>query len=428
MQNNQIGFAFSLPPTKAIKFLKSKRIFLENVDDVALLNSARARAVKIANLSSLDMMKDIYQSLETAKAEGVAFSEWKKNLLQHFYKKGWIAGYDKSFLLADPKTGEFFGTPRRLDTIYRVNVQSAYSAQRYQEQMNNAKARPFWQYSAVNDDRTRPSHSAMNGLVYRYDDPFWSVFYPPNGFNCRCSVIALSERDVKRRNLVVESGNGRLVEYTRKINLTATEKTTAFKLSENKFLITDRGFDYNPGRTQYRPNLDNYPENLAYQFTKNEMGGDVFKFDYQQFTNEITPLIPVLSGLKGELKNKALVKARNQLKRDYSFCAGVLSEQTKKQLGIDFGTVILSDDTLIKQLVNRNSQNFTVNDYANIPDILFNPFKIIQHTENTYQVYKLINDKKFLVVIKILRKEKEIFVQSFRLVSEKQWNKALNGG
>ncbi|URL07494.1 hypothetical protein L4F92_05200 [Avibacterium sp. 21-595] len=41
---------------------------------------------------------------------------------------------------------------------------------------DNVDSRPYWQYSAVNDDRTRPSHSAMNGLVYAYDDPSGTPF------------------------------------------------------------------------------------------------------------------------------------------------------------------------------------------------------------------------------------------------------------
>ncbi|WP_265469094.1 phage minor head protein, partial [Haemophilus influenzae] len=154
---------------------------------------------------------------------------------------------------------------------------------------DNADNRPYWQYSAVNDDRTRPSHSAMHGLVYRYDDPFWATFYPPNGFNCRCSVIALAERDITRRNLVVGDSADRLIDYDRKINATTTEKTTAFKLSDDKWIITDRGFDYNVGRTVYKPNLALYPESLAYQFAKREMGGEGFKFDFKQFEKEFSP-------------------------------------------------------------------------------------------------------------------------------------------
>ena len=141
-----VNFVLGLEPKKAIEFLKDKKAILGRFDEDALMDSARAKATRIANLSSLEMSKDIYQSLVDAQAQGLPFSEWKKGIFEHFKKKGWIAGYDKEYLLADPKTGEYFGTPHRLDTIYRTNMQSAYSAQRYVEMRDNADNRPYWQY------------------------------------------------------------------------------------------------------------------------------------------------------------------------------------------------------------------------------------------------------------------------------------------
>lgn len=44
------------------------------------------------------------------------------------------------------------------------------------------------QYVAVKDDRTRADHSKLNGIVEPVDSAFWDTFYPPNGWNCRCTV------------------------------------------------------------------------------------------------------------------------------------------------------------------------------------------------------------------------------------------------
>ncbi|EBT2028284.1 phage head morphogenesis protein, partial [Salmonella enterica] len=78
------------------------------------------------------------------------------------------------------------GSPRRLALIYNVNTRVAYNAGRYAQMMSDADAFPFWQYVAVMDGRTRPEHARLHGLVFRYDDPFWRWFYPPNGWQCRC--------------------------------------------------------------------------------------------------------------------------------------------------------------------------------------------------------------------------------------------------
>ncbi|MGC6377235.1 phage minor head protein [Bisgaard Taxon 45] len=423
---SDVNFALNLPPEKAIAFLQEKGAIVKHINAKALKDSARAKATRIANLSSLEMTKDIYQSLAAAQEKGLSFGQWKKEIFEHFKRKGWIAGYDKEYLLADPNTGEFFGTPRRLENIFRTNMQSAYSAQRYQQMRDNVDNRPYWQYSAILDDRTRPSHSAMNHLVYRYDDPFWNVFYPPNGFNCRCSVIALSERDIKQQKLVVGESKNRLVDYVRKVNATLNEKTTAFKLSEEKWLITDRGFDYNVGKTSYKPNLDLYPEKLAYQFTKQEMASEGFKFDFKQLENAFLPHAEEYSQIKSSSARQQFLNAvREQLSMNYKFTAGVLSTSTKNQINTSLATIWLSDDSLIKQIANRRGQDFSLEDYALLPDVLYSPDKIVLDDNFHVKLYKLINNKRFLAVIKVLHATDEIYLQSLRLVSERQWDKAF---
>lgn len=422
----EVNFALNLPPEKAIAFLQEKGAIVKHINAKALKDSARAKATRIANLSSLEMTKDIYQSLVAAQEKGLSFGQWKKEIFEHFKRKGWIAGYDKEYLLADPSTGEFFGTPRRLENIFRTNMQSAYSAQRYQQMRDNVDNRPYWQYSAILDDRTRPSHSAMNKLVYRYDDPFWNTFYPPNGFNCRCSVIALSERDIKQQKLVVGESKNRLVDYVRKVNATLNEKTTAFKLSEEKWIITDRGFDYNVGKTSYKPNFDLYPEKLAYQFTKQEMASEGFRFDFKQLENAFLPHAEEYSQIKSPSARQQFLNAvREKLSMNYKFTAGVLSTSTKNQINTSLATVWLSDDSLIKQIANRKGQDFTLEDYALLPDVLYSPDKILLEDNFHVKLYKLINNKRFLAVIKVLNATDEIYLQSLRLVSERQWNKAF---
>ncbi|KIX29361.1 hypothetical protein HW40_09525 [Mannheimia haemolytica] len=58
--------------------------------------------------------------------------------------------------------------------------------------------RPYWRYVAKNDTLTRPAHAQLHNSVYHADDPFWHTFYPPNGWNCRCKVFAVKERDIER--------------------------------------------------------------------------------------------------------------------------------------------------------------------------------------------------------------------------------------
>jgi SPP1 gp7 family putative phage head morphogenesis protein len=126
-----------------------------------------------------------------------------------------------------------------VDNIFRTNVQTAYNVGRYKQMQSVAKARPFWQYSAVNDSRTRPTHRALHGRVYRHDSPFWDTFYPPNGFRCRCKVKTLSERQVRERGLTVHEGNG-LGELIEPVGPNGPMPARP--------LMPDRGFEGNPGK------------------------------------------------------------------------------------------------------------------------------------------------------------------------------------
>ena len=426
-------FAIGMEPTEAIEFLRQKKMLAGKVFAKDLQDSALARATTIARLSSLEMTKDIYQSLETAMREGKGFNQWKKELLGEFERKGWVFGKDKSVsrgidgnLLADPNTGEYFGTPRRLNTIYRVNMQSAYSAARYQRMRDNVDNRPYWQYSAVGDERTRPAHLALNGKIYRYDDPFWTTFYPPNGFNCRCSVIALGARDLQRRGMDKPDDSSEfLVEVERPADKAGNrEKTIGFKLPDGTVRVTDKGFEYNVGRLNYKPNLDLYPEKLAHQFAKVEMRGGEFVHDFNLLAKQMAEMKQTISDEDKKLTTEQMLQVRDSLAKNFKFAAGVLSVENKNLLKSKTSTVWLSDDTLIKQFNSRDGQEFSIDDYASLPDIINSPDKIVEDKLG-YQFYKDVNGKKLLAVLKVLSKESEIFVQSFRLVSDKQWRKAF---
>ena len=427
-----VAFKIGQTPEQAVEFLRQKKMLAAKVFTKDLKESALARAATIARLSSAEMTKDIYQSLETAMREGKPLHQWKKELVGEFERKGWLAGHDKKIskgidgkLLADPKTGEYFGTPRRLNTIYRVNMQAAYSAARYQRLRDNVDNRPYWQYSAVGDARTRPAHLALSGKIYRYDDPFWTTFYPPNGFNCRCTVIALSDRDLARRG-IEEVGDSAefLVEATRPADKFGNkEKTVGFKLADGTVRIADKGFDYNVGRMSYKPNLDLYPETVAHQFAKVEMTGAEFRLDYKRLEQQVSEMKRTLSSEGKKLTAEQMFAVRDNLTKNFKFAAGVLTEESKALMKSNTATVWLSDDTLIKQFNSRDGQDFGVEEYGLLPDILNQPDKIV--TDGKFEFYKEILGVRYVTVLKFLEETNEIFILSFRNVNEKEWKKVF---
>lgn len=59
---------------------------------------------------------------------------------------------------------------------------------------NDSDVITILEYSTVGDGNVRASHAALDGVRKPKDDPFWNSYYPPNGWGCRCDVIALTDR------------------------------------------------------------------------------------------------------------------------------------------------------------------------------------------------------------------------------------------
>lgn len=45
------------------------------------------------------------------------------------------------------------------------------------------------QYRTAGDDKVREEHAILNGTTLPPSDPFWDMFLPPNGWNCRCTAV-----------------------------------------------------------------------------------------------------------------------------------------------------------------------------------------------------------------------------------------------
>ncbi|WP_300155822.1 PBECR2 nuclease fold domain-containing protein [Solidesulfovibrio sp.] len=173
-------------PAEAIRYLQDK-VAVTRAQFDQLSDAAKARAFTVSGLARLDMVEAVRRSMLDAMENGVPLKEWKATVSQALDAAGF--------------TGE---RPLRLETIFRTNVQSAYMAGRYKEIWAMRDTFPYGEYIIVNDGRSRLSHRALSGKIYPIDHPFWQIWWPPNGYNCRCSVRALTRRQVEDRGLTVE--------------------------------------------------------------------------------------------------------------------------------------------------------------------------------------------------------------------------------
>lgn len=253
--------------------------------------------------------------------------------------------------------------------------------------------------------------SEMHGKIFRFDDPFWTTFYPPNGFNCRCTVRSFSERDLQRRGLNATPSDGQLEK-------SELDGSVTYRYDRNKVFKADKGFDYNVGRTAYKPNLDLYPAPLAQQFAKADMTGAEFRFAYERIELAVNTIIREDQRGK-KLSSEQLLNIRNHLSREYKFAAGVLSTKNQGLLKSNTRTVWLSDDSLIKQANSRKGDKyFSMDTYQLLPEILGNPDEVLPNKlPNHFEFHKTINGIEYLVIVKSLGNE--LFVQSFWLKTVK---------
>jgi len=212
---------FGMEPENAVAFMKSKGYAITwNWQE--MLDQAHDQALTVAKAMNLDLLSDIRGALEAALQDGQTLTQFIKALQPTLESQGW---WGKQVIVDSNGGAEMvqLGSPRRLKTIYQTNLQSAYMAGRKASMEETTDTHPYWMYIAILDGKTRPSHRALHGQVFRHDDPIWAAIFPPNGFNCRCRVVALSEAAVKRRGLKVVSSEGRM--FTETVE-TGTDKRT----------------------------------------------------------------------------------------------------------------------------------------------------------------------------------------------------------
>jgi len=160
---------------EALQFARSRKIVLPD-EFYSLDLKTRQLATTVSFLSSIEQIQTVIAAVNKAIADGSTFEDFKKLVAEHEIK------------LSEPY----------LKNVFRTNIQTAYSHGRWQQQQRNRDKRPYLMYSAIDDSRVRPSHLALNRIIRHIDDLFWLMYYPPWGFMCRCTVIALTEKQAEK--------------------------------------------------------------------------------------------------------------------------------------------------------------------------------------------------------------------------------------
>jgi len=161
-----------------------ERVPLRKASWEKLNAEAKTRAFTVANVSQLDLVYDVHKAIETAIEKGTDFEDFKKSIGDKL-EKAWAG------TVANPA--------RRLETIFRTNVQQAYAAGRYVQATDPVllEDRPFWLFDAVDDQDTTPVCRESDGTILPADHPWWRTHIAPLHFKCRSGFLTLTAEQAK---------------------------------------------------------------------------------------------------------------------------------------------------------------------------------------------------------------------------------------
>ena len=96
----------------------------------------------------------------------------------------------------------FLNDVQKINGTYNANylhaeynfVQASATMAAKWEQFSEDGDRYHLQYRTAKDDKVRPEHAALDGVTLPMSDSFWETYYPPNGWNCRCTVVQVRKQ------------------------------------------------------------------------------------------------------------------------------------------------------------------------------------------------------------------------------------------
>lgn len=175
-----------------------------------------------------------------------------------------------------------------LRTEYAFTVRSAEAAARWEDQQDDGGGRYLLQYRTAGDKKVRKAHQELEGITLPASDPFWDNYYPPNGFNCRCTV-----QKVRAAKYPATDSAGAMK---------AGEKATEGKYAEM--------FRFNPGKQRAAyPAYNSYTVKKCATCKKN--GLELAKVP----SNELCAACPIIRECAGDIaKSQAAIERKHYLR------------------------------------------------------------------------------------------------------------------
>lgn len=162
------------------------------IDNWRMLSAQEySRSFAVARTAGYGIIRQLYDALmQTFATKGTA-ADFSAQVLPMLQSRGWLAG----------DSGKIAS---RLQLIYDTNLRVARSTGRWDRYRRTQAAFPYLRGVTARDERVRhppksdSDHRAWDGIILPFSHPFWSRWFVPLGFRCRCSVIQMTRSQLAR--------------------------------------------------------------------------------------------------------------------------------------------------------------------------------------------------------------------------------------
>jgi SPP1 gp7 family putative phage head morphogenesis protein len=339
-----------------------------------------ARAFTVAKVAKLDLLASIRDSLRRVLEEGGTFEDWQRQIVPELQRAGWWGMVRDRELTGTSRT--VIVGPRRLRTIYDTNLRVSRAAGLWARIQQRKDVAPFLRYSAVMDGRTRPLHREWHGTILPVDHPWWEEHFPPNGWNCRCTVMQISQRQIDANGWKVNEKPPRS-RPPRPFYRAGAERPEIVPAG------IDPGFGYNPGRSSLRAIGEKAAATLE--------------------QTAAADLAAARSALLDLVDSDAFAAAMEE--SDTSFPVMVLDDEVRQAIGAQCRVAVLSSQTMAKQ--RRNHPELSLDDYRRLPRLLDEDAMVFAQDDQRIIIARNADGRWLKAVVKATADRDELFVVSF---------------
>lgn len=254
-----------------------------------------------------------------------------------------------------------------LQAEYHLAQSSASMAARWKKFEKDGD-RYLLQYRTIGDKRVRPTHRDLHGITLPINSKFWDEYFPPNNWNCRCSVVQV------RRSKYTQSDEAEAM----RLGL----KATAGKYREM--------FLFNPGKTMTCFPMYNAYTRKACIDCKKKPGNLELAADVPD--NELCRACKIVQEMKeaeaNREKKNQINKMRDELARWYKENLPVIKVGKIEMKRFEVAT----PEEKVLTVINRKFYEETISKYKDSPDYPYR-LKLARQAHLLFPKAKYIRDE-----------------------------------